>query len=75
MEGVDTAQMVRDALAYTGGINEANLEVLFGDGVVTLAGIAFSEEQRCLAEDVAAHVPGVRRVVNEIMVVKATGAS
>jgi osmotically-inducible protein OsmY len=74
VEGYDTAQMVRDALAYTGGINEANIEVHYGDGVVTLSGIAFSDAERRLAEDVASHVPGVRRVVNEIMVVKAGGA-
>lgn len=74
MEGHDTAQMVRDALAYTGGINEANIEVHYGDGVVTLSGIAFSDAQRQLAEDVAGHIPGVRRVVNEIMVVTASGA-
>jgi osmotically-inducible protein OsmY len=73
VEGVDTAQMVRDALAYTGGLNEANLEVRFSDGVVTLSGIAFSDDQRRLAEDVASHVPGVTRVVNEIMVVKSHG--
>lgn len=70
MEGVDTAQMVRDALALDGRINEANLTAQVGEGVVTLSGIAFSEDQRQQAEDVAAHVPGVRRVVNEILVVK-----
>ncbi len=72
MDGYDTAQMVRDALAYTGGINEANVEVHYGDGVVTLSGIAFSDAQRQLVEDVASHIPGVRRVVNEILVVKAS---
>jgi osmotically-inducible protein OsmY len=67
--GVDTAQIVRDALAWDGRINEANLTVTYGDGVVTLQGVAVSEAQRQEAETVASHVPGVRRVVNQILVV------
>lgn len=69
--GVDTAQMVRDALAFDGQINEANLVVLCSDGVVTLSGVLMSERQKEAAEDIARHVPGVERVVNEILVVKA----
>lgn len=71
--GVDTAQMVRDALAFDGRINEANLVVLFGEGVVTLSGVLFSERQKEAAEDIARHMPGVERVVNEILVLKVAG--
>jgi osmotically-inducible protein OsmY len=69
MEGVDTAEMVRDALAWDGRLNEANLIVHYGKGVVTLGGVVTSQDQRWEAEDVAGHVPGVTRVVNEILVV------
>lgn len=70
----DTAQMVRDALAYDGRINEANLTVDVANGVVTLSGVVFSPQQRREAEDVASHVEGVRRVVNEILVMNAGAA-
>lgn len=69
MEGVDTAQMVRDALAWDGRLNEANLVVRFSAGVVTLNGVMQSAAQRREAEDIARHIPGVHRVVNEILVV------
>jgi osmotically-inducible protein OsmY len=62
--------MVEDALAWDGRLNEANLIVRFGNGVVTLGGVVTSGAQRAEAEDVAAHVPGVQRVVNEIVVVE-----
>lgn len=74
MEEPDTAQLVRDALAYVGGVNEDYLQVRCADGVVTLSGVAFADEQRREAENVASKVPGVKRVVNEIMVVKTAGA-
>src|SRR5579883_2335563 len=70
--GVDTAQMVRDALAFDGRINEANLLVRYGEGVVTLSGVLFSEQEKEAAEDIARHIPGVERVVNEILVMKVT---
>lgn len=70
----DTAQMVRDALAWDGRINEANLTVDYGEGVVTLSGVVFRPEQRQEAEDVARNVPGVKRVVNEILVMNANAA-
>jgi osmotically-inducible protein OsmY len=73
MEGVDTAQMVRDAIAWDGRLNEANLTVRFGNGVVTLSGVVTSDSQRAEAEDVARHIPGVTRVVNEILVVSVAG--
>jgi osmotically-inducible protein OsmY len=73
MEGVDTAQMVRDALAWDGRLNEANLTVRFGNGVVTLSGVVTSDAQRAEAEDIAQHMPGVNRVVNEILVVRVAG--
>ncbi len=69
MEGVDTSQLVRDALAWDGRLNEANLVVRCGEGVVTLEGVLMTEQQRNEAEDIARHVPGVQRVVNQIMVV------
>ncbi|HVB97361.1 MAG TPA: BON domain-containing protein [Chloroflexota bacterium] len=71
--GVDTAQMIRDALAFDGRINEADLVVLFGDGVVTLRGVLFSERQKEATEDIVRHVPGVERVVNEILVMDVAG--
>src|SRR5690348_5912800 len=61
--GVDTAQMVRDALAFAGGINEADLTVTYGNGTVTLQGVVTSPRQRQEAEDIARNVPGVERVV------------
>jgi osmotically-inducible protein OsmY len=69
MEGVDTAQMIRDAIAWDGRLNEANLVARFSNGVATLSGVVTSEDERCEAEDVVAHVPGVKQVVNEILVV------
>ncbi|HLG50219.1 MAG TPA: BON domain-containing protein [Chloroflexota bacterium] len=65
----DTAQMVRDALAYDERLNAANLVVRVADGIVTLSGVVFSEAERQEAEEVARQVPGVARVVNEILVV------
>lgn len=69
----DTAQMVRDALAWDARINEANLTVDYAEGVVTLSGVVLSPQQKSEAEDVARHVPGVNRVVNEILVMNAAG--
>jgi osmotically-inducible protein OsmY len=69
MEGVDTVQMVHDALAWDGRLNEANLVVHYGRGVVTLGGVVTSQDQRLEAEDVVSHIPGVTDVVNEILVV------
>lgn len=74
MEGVDTAQIVRDALAWDGRLNPANLLVHCGDGVVTISGVVTSDEEREEAADVARHVPGVKRVVNQILVVEAIAA-
>jgi osmotically-inducible protein OsmY len=71
--GVDTAQMVRDALAFAGGLNEANLTVTYGDGTVTLGGVVMSPRQREEAEEIARHIPGVERVVNEILIVGHAG--
>lgn|GEM_PF-4239057 len=72
-EGVDTAQMVRDALAFAGGLNEANLTVTYGDGTVTLHGVVLSERQRQEAADIAQHIPGVEQVVNQILVINQAG--
>ncbi len=69
MDGVDTEQLLRDALAWDGRVNEANITVRFTDGVVTLGGVVTSDFQRQEVEDIACHVPGVTRVVNEILVV------
>ncbi len=73
MEGVDTIQIVRDALAWDGRINEANLSVHVGQGVVTLGGVVASERERQEAADVAQHVTGVTVVLNEIIVVERIG--
>ena len=70
MDREDLAHLVRDALVYAGGVDEKYLEVRVGNDVVTLGGIAFSDAQRQEAEDVARRLPGVRRVVNEILVVR-----
>ena len=67
MKGIDTAQTVRDALAFDGRLNEANLIVRVGDGVVTLEGVVLDERQRAEAEDVARAISGVTDVVNEIV--------
>lgn len=65
--------MVRDALAYAGGLNEANLAVTFGGGTVTLQGVVASSRQRELAEDIARNIPGVQQVVNEILIIGQAG--
>lgn len=71
---MDLAQLVRDALALVGGIDQSYLWVQATNGVVTLGGIAFSDEERRRAADVARQIPGVMRVVNEIVVVTQPGA-
>ena len=71
--GVDTAQMVRDALAFAGGLNVANLTVTYDDGTVILQGVLSSPRQRQEAEDIARNVPGVTRVVNEILILGQAG--
>lgn len=70
----DIAQMVRDALAYDGRVNEANLTVDVANGTVTLGGVVFRASQRQEAEDIASHVEGVKRVVNKILVMSADAA-
>jgi osmotically-inducible protein OsmY len=67
MKGIDTAQTVRDALAFDGRLNEANLIVRVGDGVVILEGVVLEERQRAEAEDVARAIPGVTNVINLIV--------
>lgn len=69
MVGPDPAQLVRDALAFEGVLAAGDLEVRFADGVVILSGIAFSEDTRRRAEHVAYQVAGVKRVVNQVLVV------
>ncbi|HEX5417472.1 MAG TPA: BON domain-containing protein [Chloroflexota bacterium] len=73
--GTDTAQMVRDALAFAGGLNEADLTVTYGEGTVTLQGVVTAPNQRQEAEDIARHIPGVHRVVNEILIIGQKRAS
>ena len=66
---MDTSQMVRDALAFAGGLNEANLTVTYGAGTVTLRGVVSSPGERQDAEDIVRNIPGVDRVINEILIV------
>ncbi len=73
MDDADLARMVRDALSYVGGLDESYLRITCHDGVVALAGVAFTHSQRREAENVASRVAGVRRVVNEIAVVTPSG--
>jgi len=59
---------VRAALSLNRSLRTSSIEVAAEDGVVTLDGRVDGEEERARAEALAAAVPGVTRVVNQIQV-------
>jgi len=60
---------VRTALALNRSLRSFSIEVSSEDGVVTLGGRVDGEDERARAEALAAAVPEVTRVVNQIQVV------
>jgi osmotically-inducible protein OsmY len=62
------AASVRAALSLNRTLRTSSIEVGAEEGVVTLDGRVDGEEERARAEDLAAAVPGVTRVVNQIQV-------
>lgn len=60
---------VRTALALNRSLRSFSIEVSSEDGVVTLGGRVDGEDERARAEALAAAVPEVTRVVNQIRVV------
>ena len=59
---------VRAALSLNRSLRTSSIEVGAEEGVVTLDGRVEGEEERARAEALAAAVPGVTRVVNQIQV-------
>jgi hypothetical protein len=62
-----TATRVRQALAADVRIGAESLTVTVGDGVVSLGGTPRDLRARDLALQTASRVPGVRRVVNNMV--------
>lgn len=60
---------VESALLQDRLTEDADIEVLNNNGVVTLRGVAPSREARDRAEEIVRSVPGVTTVVNEVDVV------
>lgn len=61
---------VRAAIDAAPGLNNMPMDVRAADGRVTLYGTADSDEQRRKAEQVAARVPGVKSVKNELLILR-----
>jgi osmotically-inducible protein OsmY len=59
---------VRRKLANDPDVKGAALEVEVKDGVVTLKGVLEKEKYKEKAEHIAAHVKGVKKVINQIEV-------
>jgi osmotically-inducible protein OsmY len=64
---------VCEVLADHGDIDASEIEVTIDDGDVILRGTVRSRWARFYAEDLAAGVPGVRDVVNELRVARGPG--
>lgn len=65
---VDIAAAVRNALDWDVFIPDTRIQATVNDGQVTLQGEVDHYSQRHDAEETVAHIGGVRRVVNEIVV-------
>jgi osmotically-inducible protein OsmY len=65
---IDIAAAVRNALDWDVFIPDTRIQATVSDGQVTLQGEADHYSQRHDAEETVAHIGGVRRVVNEIVV-------
>jgi len=59
---------VRMALISLGDPDDTRIQIRAREGVVTLSGRAFSEDEKQRAEEVAGSLRGVARVVNELEV-------
>ncbi|MPZ20419.1 MAG: BON domain-containing protein [Luteitalea sp.] len=66
-DGSMTAR-IKSALALDEVVQARNVSVETNDGVVTLAGVVGSEEERARAMDIARRTPGVKRVVDRLKV-------
>jgi osmotically-inducible protein OsmY len=66
---------VRTALALNRGLRSYSIDVSSEDGVVTLAGRVDGEDDRARAEALAAAVPEVTRVVNQVQVAAGPAAA
>ncbi len=64
------AQTVKAAVVATPGLKGMAMDARSSDGEVTLFGTADSDAQRSRAEKIAAGVPGVKSVKNELQVVR-----
>lgn len=62
------AEDVEQALALEPSIERRRINVLLEDGVATLSGTVGTRSEKERAEDVAARVAGVARVVNRLSV-------
>jgi osmotically-inducible protein OsmY len=61
---------VKAAIDAAPGLNNMPMDVRAADSRVTLYGTADSDEQRRKAEQVAARVPGVKSVKNELLILR-----
>lgn len=64
------ADKVKAAIVATPGLKHMAMDVRSSDGGVTLYGTADTKSQRLKAEKVAAGVPGVKSVKDELLIVK-----
>jgi hyperosmotically inducible protein len=69
LHDVRVAASVKTALSLNRGLRSSSIDVTAENGAVTLGGRVDGEEDRARAEALAAAVPGVTRVVNQIQVV------
>jgi hyperosmotically inducible protein len=68
LKDAKVAASVKAALGLNRGLRPYAIDAASKDGVVTLTGRVSTEEERARAEQVAAEVPDVARVVNQIQV-------
>jgi hypothetical protein len=68
LQGMALSAHVRSALRANEQTHEVNISIESRDGQVTLSGIVLSEAERKLTHDVAAAVPGVAAVDDQLRV-------
>lgn len=64
----------RQELVRESGVDAERIEIRVQDGVAVLTGNVRSEAESWGAADAVRRVPGVQRVVNETMIIRATSA-
>jgi|DewCreStandDraft_1066081.scaffolds.fasta_scaffold00134_105 osmotically-inducible protein OsmY len=69
------AAQVKAAISMCSSIGVEPIKVKAQDRVITLAGTVQTLEQREWAERIAAGIPGVRRVINALLVRETEGPS